>query len=219
VVNNVQNANAGSYSVRITNGCGTALSNAATLTINATTAINTQPASQTVCAGQRVRFDVSASGSGTLTYQWSFNGNPIASATADSLVIASTTASNAGNYTVTVTGTCGVVTSSPAVLTVNTGGACAGSAVSAVSEEVSASVLMPNTVRHSTKLRVTVRRAMTIAWTISDAQGRVVKRFTQPVNAGANDVQVSVVEMAPGTYQLTGYPSRGGMVNLRFVKL
>jgi hypothetical protein len=60
---------------------------------------------------------VSAIGSGTLHYQWQWNGTNVAGATNASL-----TTTNAGNYTVVVSNAVGVVTSAPpAVLTLRTG--------------------------------------------------------------------------------------------------
>lgn len=81
--------------------------------------INTQPTSRTVTVGQPTTFSVAATGTGTLTYQWAFNGNAIAGATGTSYTIASVQTVNAGSYTVTVTNASGSVTSNSAVLTVN----------------------------------------------------------------------------------------------------
>ncbi len=109
---------AGSYDVVVMGACGTVTSAAATLTINPATAITTQPANQTVCAGQPATFTVAATGAG-LTYQWRRNGVNITGATGSSFTIASAAAGNAGNYDVVVTGTCGAVTSAVATLTVS----------------------------------------------------------------------------------------------------
>ncbi len=109
---------AGSYDVIVTGACGTVTSAAATLTVNPATVITTQPANQTVCAGQSATFVVTATGA-NLTYQWRRNGVNIAGATSSSFTIASTAAGDAGSYDVVVTGTCGAVTSNTATLTVN----------------------------------------------------------------------------------------------------
>jgi len=93
-------------------------SNAADLTIAATASITTQPLPQTLCAGSAASFSVAATGSG-LTYQWQKDGAAIAGATAASYGIPSVAASNAGNYQVVVTGTCGTATSLSVSLTVN----------------------------------------------------------------------------------------------------
>jgi hypothetical protein len=72
----------------------------------------------TLCAGNTVNFSVTASGTGALSYQWKQDGTNVGTNSA-TLSIANTQAANAGTYTVDVTGTCGALTSSNALLTVN----------------------------------------------------------------------------------------------------
>lgn len=120
-------ADSGTYAVLVTNTVGTAsstpvTSNSATLTVNAVvtpTAITSQPTALTVTAGQSATFSVSATGSGTLTYQWRKGGTNISGATSSSYAISSTTTNDAGSYSVVVTGTGGSVTSNSVALTVN----------------------------------------------------------------------------------------------------
>ena len=108
------------FSVTVTNSIGSATSNAATLTVNVPPVISSQPASQTVKAGQTATFSVTASGTGTLAYQWKKNGSAIGGATAASYTTPATAASdNGASFTVTVTGNSGNVTSNAATLTVN----------------------------------------------------------------------------------------------------
>jgi hypothetical protein len=84
--------------------------------------ITTQPASQSVLAGQNVSFAVAASGTAPLQYQWFFNTNtPLSAATNSSYAITNAQLANAGQYTVLVTNAFGLATSSVAVLTVTTG--------------------------------------------------------------------------------------------------
>jgi hypothetical protein len=109
------------YSVVVTNTTGTATAGPATLTVTTAPTITTPPANQTVTAGQTATFSVVASGSGTLTYQWSKGGVAIAGATSASYTTPATAASDSGSlYTVTVANSTGTVTAGPATLTVNT---------------------------------------------------------------------------------------------------
>ena len=118
---------AGSYYVKISGSCGTTkTSTSALLTLSTLPSITTQPSSQTVCADSAATFNVVATGSGTLTYQWqrSTNGgttwSDIAGETGNSLTLSGVTASMSSyQYRVVVTSiNCGSVTSNAAILTV-----------------------------------------------------------------------------------------------------
>ena len=85
--------------------------------------ITTQPASQTVTAGQTASFTVAATGTAPLSYQWNKNGTAITGATSSTYTTPATTNSDSGaQFTVVVSNTVGSVTSSPATLTVNSSG-------------------------------------------------------------------------------------------------
>src|SRR5690349_22059672 len=60
-------------------------------------AVTTQPASQTVTAGQAATFTVVASGTAPLTYQWQKNGANISGATSASYTTPTTTTSDSGS--------------------------------------------------------------------------------------------------------------------------
>jgi hypothetical protein len=115
---NPKAANAGTYTVTVTNALGTVTSNPATLTVILPPAITTQPKSQTVSAGATVTFSVVATGTPTLLYQWTFDGAPISGASSASLTLVDVQASAAGDYSVTVSNSGGDVTSKAAVLNV-----------------------------------------------------------------------------------------------------
>src|SRR5256885_4435682 len=111
------------FRVVVTNSAGTVTSSAATLTVNAAAVaptITTQPANQTVTAGQTATFAVVAAGTAPLGYQWQKNGVNITGATSASYTTATTTTADSGStFRVVVTKTAGTVTSSAATLTVN----------------------------------------------------------------------------------------------------
>jgi hypothetical protein len=85
------------------------LSNQATVTVNVTTEITTQPSAASVCAGQNFTVSVLATGT-ALNYQWRRNGSNVSGATNSSYTVAGS-ASTFGTYDVVVTGSCGTVTS------------------------------------------------------------------------------------------------------------
>jgi hypothetical protein len=64
-------ADAGFYTVRLTNRAGTATSAAAALVVNAPPVITVQPAGQTALAGSPVTLSVTVTGHPTPAYQWS----------------------------------------------------------------------------------------------------------------------------------------------------
>jgi Immunoglobulin domain/Immunoglobulin I-set domain len=118
--------NAARFTVVVSNSTGSATSNAAILTVtsaqqgNTAPQIITQPASQTVTAGQSATFTVVATGSPTLTYQWQKNGANIAGATSASYTTPATATSDSGeSFDVIVRNSFGTVTSNAASLTVN----------------------------------------------------------------------------------------------------
>ena len=110
------------FVVILVNSVGTVTSAPATLTVQPSVvfpALTTQPASQTVTAGQSATFSVTASGTAPLAYQWRKNGSAIPGATGASYTTAATVASDSGSlFTVVVSNSAGSVTSSPATLTV-----------------------------------------------------------------------------------------------------
>ncbi len=81
--------------------------------------ITVPPASTNVNCGDTVTLSVTATGSGTLTYQWYFGASLLPGETNDQLSLTNLSSGNAGSYLVTVANiaSCGV-TSAPAVLTV-----------------------------------------------------------------------------------------------------
>ncbi|MFO1500599.1 MAG: LamG-like jellyroll fold domain-containing protein [Verrucomicrobiota bacterium] len=82
--------------------------------------ITTQPLSITRFVGEVASFSVAAAGTGTLSYQWKRDGNPIAGATNATYSIGSVKSLDAGEYIVTVTNAGGTKDSQPARLTVQT---------------------------------------------------------------------------------------------------
>jgi pectin methylesterase-like acyl-CoA thioesterase len=122
-LSNVQSADAAAYTVAITNAYGSVTSNAANVTVTASPiapVFTTQPSVVTVAAGTSASFTVTTYGSAPLTYQWQKNGAAIAGATSATFTIASPQPGDAASYTVVVQNGAGSVTSSAAVLTVNT---------------------------------------------------------------------------------------------------
>jgi sugar lactone lactonase YvrE len=116
---NAQPANAGPYSVIVSNTLGTATSSNAWLTIILPPTITSPPQSLTIDQGTDASFSVAASGTAPFTYQWLFNGAMIASATASGCTRTNAQLADAGSYSVIVSNSAGSATSAPGILTVH----------------------------------------------------------------------------------------------------
>lgn len=98
------------------------------------------PAPASVCAGDSATFSVTASGEGTLAYEWrkdgvaladgpTAGGSVISGASTPDLTVAGVTADDAGVYACFVSADCGSATSPPAALTLNAPAAVTGAPV------------------------------------------------------------------------------------------
>src|SRR4029077_6353219 len=73
--------NGAMFGVIVTHSTQGVASSLATLTVNSSPTITSQPANQTVAVGQTATFSVAANGASPLTYQWQKNQLNIAGAT------------------------------------------------------------------------------------------------------------------------------------------
>jgi len=125
-ISNVAPANAGAYSVIVSNAAGALPSASASLTVLTGQApvIVAQPTNQTVLPGAGATLSVSAVGDPPLSYAWLLNGTTPTGpgvrygSGGSTLTITNATLSNAGNYSVIVTNNFGSVTSAVAALNV-----------------------------------------------------------------------------------------------------
>ncbi len=107
-VSSASQASAGTYTLLITNGLGTATSSSSVLNVT-DPYITTQPVSQTVSPGTDVNFSVTALGAASLSYQWFkgasalVNGGNISGAASSTLTITGTSGSDVGSYSCYVT--------------------------------------------------------------------------------------------------------------------
>jgi len=117
---NVQTSDAGGYSVKVTDSLGAVTSVVATLSVLVPPNITIQPTNQTVIVESNATFNVAATGSAPLSYQWYFNTNALlAGATNATLVLSNVDIGDAGVYSVSVSNAAGSVSSSFAALAVN----------------------------------------------------------------------------------------------------
>ena len=112
--------NGASFYATVSNTAGTATSKPATLQVSPTPpVVGTQPASQSVVAGQPARFFASAQGTPPFLYQWFRSGAAIPGATSSSYTIPATaTVDNGAQFTIVISNAAGAATSNSAILTV-----------------------------------------------------------------------------------------------------
>lgn len=114
-------ADAGSYTVTVSNAAGSATSAAAQLTVTPPQppVVTLPPLPAAVVAGQSATFTVTATGSAPLRYQWQKNGEDIAGATGASHTTPATVlGDNGAQYRVRISNAAGSTTSATALLTV-----------------------------------------------------------------------------------------------------
>jgi uncharacterized repeat protein (TIGR03803 family) len=115
---NVADADAASYSVGISNQVGKVNSAAAKLTVVDPPIITAQPVTQMSVVGATALFNVVASGTRPLSYQWYKGVNPIPQQTSSTLKLVNVSPSDAAQYSVVVTNTAGTVRSALVTLAV-----------------------------------------------------------------------------------------------------
>jgi pectate lyase len=122
-ITNAQLTDAGGYSVVVSNTYGMVTSSVAQLsvTIPDPPSIITQPQDTTVLPGDTATFTVEAGGSEPLSYQWYYNTNTLVNGATDStLTLTNVQPGEAGSYSVVVSNLASAITSSNAMLNVNT---------------------------------------------------------------------------------------------------
>ena len=110
-------ADAGSYSVMITNAFGQTNSQNAVLTVLVPAEVAVSPTDVTTGLGLNPTFTCTATGTLPLSYQWQFNGTNLAGATGSGLTVTNVQAADVGAYTVTVSNSYGTDVSDRAFLT------------------------------------------------------------------------------------------------------
>ncbi len=108
---NVQLADAGSYSVTVSNALGGELSSDATLTV-VPSRITSPPQNRSTFPGGTATFSITAQANIPLSYQWRFNGGDLAGATASSLTLTNVQFGQEGVYSVILSNAFETVTNS-----------------------------------------------------------------------------------------------------------
>jgi hypothetical protein len=113
-------SSSGRYRVLVSSQYGVSISDTAVLIVNANPppTIVTQPVGKTPSEGTQLVLSVTASGVGTLTYQWQLNQQNIPGATSSSLLVSAVRSSANGRYRVIVGNQYGTTVSTEVAVTV-----------------------------------------------------------------------------------------------------
>ena len=153
--------------------------------------IGTQPANQSVVTGSAATFTVTATGGGTLAYQWKKNGADIPGATASTYTTPPT--SNADNdavFSVLVSNTAGLATSNDAKLAVT----AAAMAAAITQQPENQSVATGQTASFSVSATGTAPLAYQWKKNGTDIPGATASTYTTPATSNAdNNAVFSVV--------------------------
>jgi len=154
-----------------------------------------------VTAGQSASFTVAATGSGTLTYQWTKGGINISGATSATYTIASTVSGDAGTYAVVVTNAVGSVTSASVSLAVtqNSGTASPdGSAASVTGGSAGQTILVLTAADLKTYAGSTTPYTINVSGIINLGGSVLVKTNKTIQGVDANSTIVGSLDLSSG---------------------
>lgn len=208
-------ADAGSYSVAVSNACGTDNSTSVDVVVNTAASITTEPADVAVFDGDKITLTVAASGTEPITYQWYRNDVAINGATSATYETTAGVAGNeVGDYYCIVTNACGADTSDEATVGVTVG----------VDEDVYAggyglSIAMPNPTSDVVNFTYTVPASQNVRISLTNVLGNEIATIVnERVDAGMHRAEISAaaLNLAPGLYTYT-ITSNGFMAAKQFI--
>jgi hypothetical protein len=200
-VQNVTAADAGSYSVMIINSCGQATSQTVDVLVNVRPTITEAPSDKAVTEGDEIKLEVTAAGSGTLTYQWYKGTTMIPNADGATFTVARATGDDQGDYVVVVSNECGSDTSDVARVGVTVG----------VTGDVAENGFVlgmanPNPTNDAVSFGYTVPVSQNVRISLTDMLGREIAQLVNgSVDAGTHRVEfsASALNLNAGVYLYT----------------
>ncbi len=181
-ITNPTEAREGSYSVSVTNPAGTTTSTAATLTVNDPIQITSHPQSRTIPNGGTATFTVAAVGSGTLSYQWQFDGTDLPGENSDTLTF-TVTPEKTGRYRVKVSNVVGHTFSQSATLTL--GGWYVGSYEAPIPRNASLNANLGGILRVTTTADLTYTGRLTLGATTYPLKDKLTLHPADPMRPSA----------------------------------
>lgn len=186
VLSNIQSADAGSYSVIVSEPTASVTSAVAQVVIVSVPKITAQPTSVTAALGTTATLAVTVTADAPVSYQWRKDGQPVDGATGSTLTLPNVRLADAGRYYVVVSQSTGSVTSATVVVTV---GLPAGSALqplsagAAVTLQISPSITNDNSLNYRWQIN---GRVITSAF-----DRTLILPNLQPVDAGLYATEIT----------------------------
>jgi hypothetical protein len=203
IVPNFTAARAGTYTCRVSTACGTVLSNAASVTAKAATTITAQPpATLDVQIGSALTINLTATGAGTLQYQWYKDGTELTGEVAPTYTKTSAEASDAGQYWCRVRSECGDLMSDTTTVTTRP-------VVSSVNDEILPGGcivrgMVPNPASSMSTIAITVPAPVRATIHVTDVTGKTVATLVDAdVMPGMHEFMLDASGLSNGTYLVT----------------
>jgi len=204
----IANANpalAGAYSVTVSTDCGSVTSSTATVTVRPATEITQQPpATLAVQVGQPLTISLTATGAGTVQYQWVKDGAQIAGEVAPTFTKAAYAAGDQGSYWCVVRSECGQVTSDttkvttrPGVVSVDDESAIAGNVLSYIT---------PHPALGAANFNLTIAQPSRVIVQLVDATGSTVATIASiNLAPGVHAFGFDASQYVTGVYRLVAH--------------
>ena len=199
---NVNAATAGSYSVTVSTACGSVTSSVATVTARPGTKITQQPpATLALQVGQSLAISLTATGAGTVQYQWVKNGTQIPGEVAPTFTKASYATTDEGKYWCVVRSECGELTSDTTAVTTRPG-------VVSVDEDVVTGgnilgAVVPNPSMAGANFTLTMTEPARVVINLVDATGAVVSNIvSMNMASGVHAFGFDASQFSSGIYNL-----------------
>ena len=171
-----------------------------------------QPASQTITAGQTATFSVASTGTAPLSYQWSKNGSAISGATSSSYTTpATTTSDTSATFSVTVSNSAGNAISSNATLTVNA--PTTTYTLSATPSALSFSAQMGGATPALQNVTIDDTTPGPLPFTLSADQSWITLSATSGTTKATMQLGVNVSGLATGNYSGHVFVTASGVAN------
>lgn len=191
--------------VRTVDTNGSAVESSFAVTVAAAPLFTTQPASQTLAAGQNST--LSAVATGSATFQWQKNGGNLTGVTSATVNITDMQPSIAGLYTAVATSGGASSTSTPAILGVSTTSKVIGGG-----EEIAANITHPNTKKYDQVLIKNTSAAITADFSLDET----VNQVTRMSYIDLDDDIVQIEFSGPGTLSVSLEEATGPAVPVKY---